>query len=104
VLTRSVEALATFGRLVSFSAADGDVDVYRLRAESRTFVGFSVAHLVRHRPQQVGDLRERLWALLAQGRLRPVVHARLPLAEVATAYRLVESRTTCGKVVVLPGA
>jgi NADPH:quinone reductase-like Zn-dependent oxidoreductase len=103
VLSRSVEALATFGRLVSFSAADGQVDVYRLRAESRTLTGFSIAHVVRQRPQAVAAYRARLWELLAQGALRPVVHASVPLGEVADAYRLVESGTTCGKVVVLPG-
>ncbi|MER5481194.1 quinone oxidoreductase [Streptomyces sp. NPDC002734] len=39
---------------------------------------------------------------LAQGVLRPQVHATLPLARAAEAHRLLESRTTTGKLLLTP--
>jgi NADPH2:quinone reductase len=41
-------------------------------------------------------------ALVGAGRLRPVVHAVLPLAEVAEGHRLIEARAAFGKVVLVP--
>ena len=40
--------------------------------------------------------------LFAGGRLRPVVDRVLPLAEVAAAHRLLESRAIFGKLVLTP--
>jgi NADPH:quinone reductase-like Zn-dependent oxidoreductase len=47
------------------------------------------------------DLTE-VFALLADGTLRPQVAARIPLAEAARAMRLAESGTVTGKVVLVP--
>ncbi|WP_083751714.1 medium chain dehydrogenase/reductase family protein [Saccharothrix sp. ALI-22-I] len=43
-----------------------------------------------------------VFALLAEGRLRPQVAARVPLEQVADAVRLAESGTVTGKVVLVP--
>jgi NADPH:quinone reductase-like Zn-dependent oxidoreductase len=40
--------------------------------------------------------------LVAEGRLKPVVHATFPLAEAAEAHRVVGSREIFGKVLLLP--
>jgi NADPH2:quinone reductase len=47
-------------------------------------------------------LRERVWPLLDEGRIRPVVHATFPLAQAAEAHRLIESNTHIGKIVLVP--
>jgi putative PIG3 family NAD(P)H quinone oxidoreductase len=41
---------------------------------------------------------------LADGRLRPIVHATLPLVEASEAHRLVEGDTTVGKVLLTTGS
>lgn len=46
-----------------------------------------------------GALRERVWPLLEEGRFRPVVAARYPLAEAAEAHRLMESSRHIGKII-----
>ncbi len=48
-----------------------------------------------------GDLFEVL-DHVAAGRLRPVIHAVMPLAEAAGAHRLLEARQAFGKVVLTP--
>jgi NADPH:quinone reductase-like Zn-dependent oxidoreductase len=40
-----------------------------------------------------------LLALVGEGRLRPVVHAVVPMAGVADAHRMLEGRDVFGKVV-----
>jgi NADPH2:quinone reductase len=47
--------------------------------------------------------RDELVAMLAAGRLRPLVSAVLPLAEAGTALRTVFDRRAIGKVVIEPG-
>jgi NADPH:quinone reductase-like Zn-dependent oxidoreductase len=40
--------------------------------------------------------------LVAEGKLKPVIHATFPLAEAAQAHRVVDSRDLFGKVLLLP--
>jgi len=42
------------------------------------------------------------WPLFASGALRPVTHARFPLAEAAAAHRLMESSAHIGKILLTP--
>jgi NADPH:quinone reductase-like Zn-dependent oxidoreductase len=39
---------------------------------------------------------------VAEGKLKPVIHAAFPLAEAAEAHRVVGSREIFGKVLLLP--
>jgi NADPH:quinone reductase len=44
-------------------------------------------------------LRKRVWPLIDSGRVRPVIHAELPLADAAEAHRLMEADAHTGKIV-----
>ena len=46
-------------------------------------------------------LRENVWPLFETRGLKPVIHARFPLADAAGAHRLMESDTHVGKIVLL---
>lgn len=99
VLGHGLAALAPLGRLVSFSAAGGQVDVRQLMAGMTSVTAFSMGQLAR-RPELLEERRQELWGFLLDGLLTPVVHAELPLAEVARAHRIVAGRANLGKVVV----
>jgi NADPH:quinone reductase len=45
------------------------------------------------------SLRQRVWPLLQQGKLRPVVAATFPLAQAAAAHALMESSRHIGKII-----
>jgi NADPH2:quinone reductase len=45
------------------------------------------------------DLRRAVWPLVESGRVRPVVHAVLPLTAAAEAHRLMEAGQHVGKLV-----
>lgn len=44
-------------------------------------------------------LREQVWPLIESGKVRPVLHAELPLVDAANAHRLMESDAHIGKIV-----
>jgi len=45
------------------------------------------------------DLEARVWPLIAQGRVRPVMHRRFALARAAEAHELMETGAHIGKIV-----
>jgi NADPH2:quinone reductase len=45
------------------------------------------------------QLREQVWPLFAQGKLKPVIHRSFPLEQAAEAHTLMESSTHVGKIV-----
>jgi NADPH2:quinone reductase len=105
VTAASLTCLAPFGRLVVFgqaSGAPGEVrssDFYPL---NRSVLGYSTGGYRRLRPAALRPAAEAVLAWLAAGRLRMVITRRFPLAEAAEAHRLVESRASTGKVLLLP--
>jgi len=43
-----------------------------------------------------------VWPMVADGRVRPVVHDRVPLAEAARAHEALESGEVFGKLLLVP--
>lgn len=101
-LARNVDVLAPAGRLVVIGLQGGrkaELDLGALLTKRAAVI----ATTLRARPPQekaaiVSSVREHVWPLIADGLVRPVVHARIPLARSAEAHRLVESSAHVGKV------
>jgi NADPH:quinone reductase-like Zn-dependent oxidoreductase len=49
----------------------------------------------------VRGVREQVWPLVADGRIRPVIDDRVPMADAAEAHRLVEASDHIGKVLLV---
>ncbi|WKK25024.1 zinc-binding dehydrogenase [Streptomyces olivoreticuli] len=102
LLTPALAALAPGGRLVAYSSGGGTIEAYDLLVGAKSAIGFQMALIARHRPALMEQWRLELWELLAAGRLRPRIHAELPLEEAVEAHRIIESRVNLGKVVLRP--
>ncbi len=102
VLDGSVEALAPFGRAVTYGMASREpgrpVEAASLMATSRALIGFWLAHAVR-RPGGLVPAMDELLSLTAAGLLRPVVGGHHALEDAADAHRALRSRGTTGKLV-----
>ena len=48
------------------------------------------------------NLEDKIWPLIAEGRIKPVIHQSFPLAEAAEAHRLMESSAHIGKIMLIP--
>jgi NADPH:quinone reductase-like Zn-dependent oxidoreductase len=96
VFTRSLECLKTDGVIVTAGAHAGEVVPLDIIAFFRRQL-----RLAGSKNASVTELRT-VMDLVAEGRLKPVVHATFPLAEAAEAHRVVGSREIFGKVLLLP--
>lgn len=47
----------------------------------------------------VAAVTEKVWPMLADGRIKPVIGARLPIEQAAEAHRLLASGEVTGKIV-----
>ena len=104
-LAPNVKLLAENGRLVVIGlqgGRSGEIDLGAMLAKCCALI----ATTLRGRPAAekatiVAAVREHVWPLVADGRVRPVVHARYPLAEAARAHLEMEASTHVGKLVLL---
>ncbi|MGW1198809.1 quinone oxidoreductase family protein [Streptomyces sp. NPDC002536] len=102
LLSPCLAALAPGGRLVTYSSGGGTLQAYDLLVGAKSAIGFQMALIARNRPALMEQWRQELWELFAAGRLRPHVHAELPLEDAAKAHEIIESRTNQGKVILRP--
>ena len=102
VLDRCLNALRPFGRIVEYNGVGGPVDANLLRMRSATVTGFNMLHFSTLRGDRYLAQQRELWELLADGRLRPAIHAELSLVDAAEAHRIIEARANLGKIVLNP--
>ena len=102
-LPRNLECLARDGRLVQVGlirGATAEVPLRQILLKRLTITGSTLRIRTPAEKGAIAAALEReVWPLLSAGRVRPVVGARLPLAEAHEAHRLLESGTVIGKVV-----
>jgi NADPH:quinone reductase len=102
-LARNVAAAALDGRIALIATQGGTTAELDLRPMMGKRVTISACLL---RPQTVATkgrlaqaLRAQVWPLFAGDALRPLIHARFPLADAAGAHALMESDAHIGKIV-----
>ncbi|SMG51925.1 NADPH2:quinone reductase [Paraburkholderia susongensis] len=103
---RNLDALAFGGRHVSLSFLQGS----RVDLELLTLMQKQLSlHSSTLRPQSLAEkarmarlIERRVLPLLADGRVRPRIHEKLPLARVADAHRMLERGDVFGKLVLIP--
>ncbi|WP_462387422.1 NAD(P)H-quinone oxidoreductase [Acidovorax sp. Q11] len=104
-VAREVECLAEDGRLVIIAVQGGvksDFNAGLVLRRRLTITGSTL------RPRPVAfkgaiarALRERVWPLLAAGKVRPVIHSTFAAADASQAHALMESNQHIGKIVLM---
>jgi NADPH2:quinone reductase len=102
-VAREIDCLADDGRVVIIALLGGakaTLDMNQVLRRRLTVTGSTL------RPRPVAfkaviarELREQVWPLFAQKKIKPVIHHVFPLAEAAAAHTMMESSTHVGKIV-----
>ena len=105
VFEASLDALAPFGRLVTYGIASGEpntVSSGALMRKSRAVVGFWLVQCLRHPAEMVEAPLQELFERTAAGELRVVEGETYPLSEARRAHEDLQARRTSGKLMLDP--
>jgi NADPH2:quinone reductase len=101
----SLDCLRPLGYFVSFGSASGPIPLFDLMVLAEKGSLFATwqalpTHLASR--EDVLDMSQDLFDVVASGAVKIQIHARMPLAEAAEAHRRLETRQTTGATVLLP--
>ena len=104
---RNFAMLAPLGLVISYGRLDGPPDpafVAAMREHNSVSpaVRFFTIHSFDDRPDIRASATQALLGWLAEGRIRPLIHARLPLAEAPRAHQILEAGEVIGKLLLKP--
>lgn len=106
-VARSIDALAIEGRYVCIGfvrGATATVNFFPVMTKRLRLTGSTLrARPVAYKQAIAGQLHARVWPLLEDGTVKPVVHEVFPLIHAAEAHRLMESNQHIGKIVLAVG-
>jgi putative PIG3 family NAD(P)H quinone oxidoreductase len=102
-LGRNVDALAIEGRLVIIGmqgGTKGELDIAKLLRKRGAVVATSLrARPVGEKAAICAAVVEHVWPLVADGSVKPIVHASFPLEKAGEAHQLMEDSGHVGKIV-----
>jgi len=100
---REIECLAEDGRLVIIAVQGGvkaEINAGLVLRRRLTITGSTLRpRPVAFKAAIAASLRAQVWPLLAQGRIKPVIHQVFPAGQAAQAHTLMESNQHIGKLV-----
>ena len=104
-IQKNIALLAMEGRLVNIAYLKGskvEVNFLPVMLKRLTITGSTL------RPRSVEEkgaiaraLEQKVWPLIGQGRIQPVIEGRFPLTRAADAHRLMETSAHIGKIVLV---
>ena len=100
---KNLDCMAVEGRLVYIASLRGakvELNIAAMMQKRLTITGSTL------RPRSVAEkgaiaraVEDKIWPHVEGGRIRPLIHARFPLAEAAKAHALMETNAHIGKIV-----
>jgi NADPH:quinone reductase-like Zn-dependent oxidoreductase len=101
-LDRNVSALAPEGRLVIIGMQGGtkaELNIAKLLVKRAAVIGSTLrARPAEEKAAICASVAEHVWPLVAEGKVRPVVHTSLPLEQAAEGHRMMADGEHVGKI------
>jgi NADPH2:quinone reductase len=105
-LDRNIDALANDGQLVIIGmqgGITGELNIAKLLSKRARVIGTTLRGRPTTGPNSksavVAEVASSVWPMIADGRVRPVIGARMPIQQAAEAHRLLSSGQVTGKIV-----
>ena len=109
-LDRNIDALADGGRLVIIGMQGGvkaELNIGKLLGKRAGVLATALRSRPVDGPDGKGAIVEQVtanvWPLIAEGRIRPIIGAELPVEQAAEAHRLLRESAVTGKVLLRVG-
>lgn len=104
-IKRNLDALAADGRLVHIAflgGAKAEINFLPVMLKRLTITGSTLrARSVEFKAEIASKLEANVWPKIAVGEIKPVMHARFPLAQAAEAHAMMEAGDHIGKIVLI---
>jgi NADPH2:quinone reductase len=104
IFNGTLESLAPFGRLVVYGVASGvqsRLTPSQLMGRNQSVIGFFLPQIMK-KPKLLQESLVELLTYLQKGQLKLIVGGVYPLEDVVTVHKLLNSRKTHGKLVLVP--
>lgn len=100
---RNLQCLATEGRLLQIAVQSGikaEINLLTVMLKRLTISGSTLrSRDDTFKGNIARQLQEKVWPLLAEGRIRPIIDSSFTLSDASQAHRLLESSRHVGKIV-----
>jgi NADPH2:quinone reductase len=104
-IERNLRAAALDGRIVQIAFLKGskvELDLMRLMLRRLTLTGSTLrAQTAEAKARMAKAIEERIWPLIAAGKIKPVMDSTFKLAEAADAHRRIDEPDHVGKIVLV---
>jgi putative PIG3 family NAD(P)H quinone oxidoreductase len=107
-LAANLDALANDGRLMVIGMQGGvkaELDINKLLRKRASITAMSLRGRPVHGPHGKGAIvagvREQVWPMFAEGRVRPVVHGTVPMQDAREAHRQLDEGGVVGKLLLV---
>lgn len=103
---RNIKAANHDGRIVQIAFALGskvEINLMPIMLKRLVYTGSTLrSRPAEYKARVAAELRDKVWPLFGQGKLKTVTGTRVPLAEAAEAHALMEGARHSGKILLLP--
>jgi NADPH2:quinone reductase len=104
---KDLRSAALDGRIVQIAFLEGskvDIDLMRLMMRRLTLTGSTLrAQSAEAKARMARSIEEKVWPLIAEGKLKPVIDSTFPLAEAAAAHARIDDPHHIGKIMLAVG-
>jgi NADPH2:quinone reductase len=104
IFNGTLESLAPFGRLVVYGVASGEQSKLTpslLMGKNQSVIGFFLPQIMK-KPKLLQESLVELLTYLQKGQLKLIIGGVYPLEDVVNVHKLLQSRKTHGKLVLVP--
>lgn len=104
-IAKNIRLLKEEGRLVFINAMKGDSSEFKVHDIMRrrlTITGSTLRNRdINFKSALAAEIEKYVWPIIQQGKFKPVIYRKFPLAEASNAHTLMESSEHIGKIILV---